>query len=430
MKWQTFFMIALLVTLTSSPLFALTPDSLLNKLSAAEKAAGWVLLFDGVDKNAHWRTGLDGTTNTWIIEDGTLVSPSGSNGSEIFTKQTYSNFELSMEWKLNIKGNSGIFFRVNGPKRLCSGSEYAILDDANGDDRTEMGYLPGETDMPIKRTASNYDLYPTVRDGKVGSPYVALSKPYGQWNQGRIWANGKLIENWLNGEKVVEYEIGSPDWVKRFELSKYYNQCKDNRDTWSRHPSGLIGMQDHGHGLRAWFRNIKIRPFTPGEKLVSPLISPAGGNFNTKVMVALETAITGSSIHYTLDGSVPNENSPVYQDSLAITATTTLKAVTIRKGFITSDPKTVTFTSTTAGIHPGAHFFREPEFRLTDDRLRIANSGKTSFTVDIVGMDGKRKISYSVKPGEQEFTITGLRGVHMLQFRQGNAVQSRKIPLL
>src|SRR6185436_10091043 len=119
-----------------APCAAQTPDSLLNRLSAAEKKAGWVLLFDGATKDAHWRVGLNGTANTWIIEDQALANPATSAGSEIFTKESYSDFELSLDWKLNIKGNSGIFFRVSGGSRLCSGQEFAILDDANGDDRT------------------------------------------------------------------------------------------------------------------------------------------------------------------------------------------------------------------------------------------------------------------------------------------------------
>ena len=430
-RWPSVLRLILAATLAGFSAFAQPPDSLINKLSAAEKAAGWKLLFDGVDKDAHWRTGLSGTTNSWIVEAGSLANPPGSAGSELFTKENFSNFELSMEWKLNLKGNSGIFFRVSGSNRQCSGSEYAILDDVNGDDRTALGHMPGETAMPIKRTASDYDLHPTVKDGMPGSPYVALAKPFDQWNRGGIWANGALIENWLNGEKVADYALGDADWLKRFELSKYYDICANNRNTWARHPSGLIGMQDHGGGLRVWFRNIKIRPFTPGEKLVSPHISPAGGKFDTKVKVALDAAITGSTLHYTLDGSDPKETSPVYQDSLVIAATTTLKAITVRKGFVASDPAAATFTLMGAGgLHPGGNAFPKPEFRLTGDRLRIANLGMKAFPAYIVGMDGKRKISLSVKAGEHEFRLTGLRGVHLLQFRLGNRVQFRKIAVL
>ncbi|MDB5103654.1 MAG: hypothetical protein JWP91_1343 [Fibrobacteres bacterium] len=422
--------IALPAALATFPTFAQTPDSLLNRLSAAEKAAGWQSLFDGSDKDAHWRTGLNGTANTWIVEDGALANPPGSPGSELFTRESYSDFELSMEWKLSIKGNSGIFFRVSGANRQCSGSEYAILDDVNGDDRSALGHMPGETAMPIKRTASDYDLHPTVKDGRTGSPYVALAKPFDQWNRGAIWANGALIENWLNGEKVAEYTLGDSDWVQRFRFSKYYDLCPDSRDTWARHPSGLIGMQDHGGGLRVWFRNIKIRPFIPGGKLVSPLITPTGGKFDSMVKVALEAAITGSAIYYTLDGSNPGPMSPVYKDGLILMASTTLKAITIRKGFVTSDVATATFTLSGTPTHqPSEGSLPGPAFHLRGDLLRISNPGTEAFQASILGVGGERNLSFSVEPGEQEFRVAGLRGVHLLRFRMGNQLQIRKLVL-
>ena len=318
--------------------FSQTPDSLLNKLSEAEKKAGWILLFDGVDKDAHWRVGEKGTSNNWVVENKTLASP--NLAKDLFSKEAFDNFEYSLEWKVNKAGNSGVFFRVNPDVgRFCSSSEYGILDDENGVDRTAMGHMPGQTSMPIKRTAANYDLYPTTKNGGNDSAYVGVAKPFGQWNQGVIWANGKFIEHWLNGQKVVDYELFTPDWIKRYQASKYYlaAQCAAYPDAWSRSEQGLLGMQDHGDSALVWFRNIKIRPFVPGSKLISPLMTPAGGKFTGPVQVKLDAAVTGAQIRYTLDGSDPTQTSPLYSGPITLNKNASLKARTYRERFLASD---------------------------------------------------------------------------------------------
>lgn len=416
---------AALAILASDAAWAQNPQP--NTLTPAEKAAGWILLFDGTDKNAHWRVGLSGTTNSWMVEDGALASAPNSTGNEIFTKEQFSDFELSMEWKLNLKGNSGIFYRVSGPSRSCSGSEYGILDDVNGDDRTSMGHMPGETSMPIKRTGAVYDLYPTVQNGVTGAPYVALAKPFDQWNQGTVWANGKSIEHWLNGRKVTDFQLGTPDWLQRFQFSKYYGMCPDSRDTWARHSAGFIGMQDHGGGLRVWFRNIKIRPFISGGKLTPPLVSPAGGKFVAPVRVGLDAAIIGSIVVYTLDGTDPTPDSPVYRDSLTIGSSGVVKARTYRQGFPMSDIRSATFTfdGTGAGRRrqgPGM----VPDCRLVGNGLRIRNPARELLFLDVLGTDGKKMMTFEVPSGERQIDMTGWRGLHVLELRQGKWNRSLK----
>ncbi|MDB6035864.1 MAG: hypothetical protein JWM16_6202 [Verrucomicrobiales bacterium] len=402
------------------PVFGHAQDSTLNRLSAAEKAAGWILLFDGIDKDAHFRVGLAGTSNSWVVEEQAMASAPGSPGNEVFTKESYANFELSMEWKLSIKGNSGIFIRVSGNNRQCSGEEFAILDDVNGDDRTALGYMPGETAMPIKRAGADYDLYPTVQDGAVGGAYVDLAKPYDQWNKGTLWANGNLMEHWLNGKKVNDYEVGSPDWLERFKLSKYYGLCPNDHDTWARHPTGLIGMQDHGGGLRVWFRNIKIRPFVPGEKPAAPWISPAGGKFNAPAKVTMDAAIIGSTLRYTLDGSDPTPASPVYQDSLILTSSATLKARTYRGGFQAGDVATAVFTFNGTGLGDAdAGKVVEPGFRQAGNRIRFLNAARYATTAILYGVDGGRRRAFAIRPGVSEFDLSGLHGLCLLALRDG-----------
>jgi hypothetical protein len=419
--------------------FTLTPDSLKNKLSAAEVKAGWVLLFDGVDKNAHWRNGYTGTAaTTWVIDSGYMVPATGSGGTEISTKVNYSNFEFTMEWKQNIKGNSGIFYRVDSRSRPCSSTEWGILDDVNGDDRTALGHMPGETAMPIKRTAAAYDMYPTVQNGVVGSPYVGIAKPYAEWNQGVLWANDSLIEHWLNGQRVVNYKLGTPDWLQRFQFSKYYAQtgcptAMNMQQTWGRLPTGLIGLQDHGGGLRIWIRNIKVRPFTPGEKLVSPLITPNGGTFSGPKKVIVEAAITGSTIRYTLDGSDPTETSPVYADSLMLSSSATVKTRTFRSLFQTSDVTSAAFTISGTGIsRHNAGDFRVPQVSFTQSgtRLIVDNKNGVPITVDIVSPAGRTHASFHAIGGMQAYELGDLNaGIYLVKVRSavGAQVRTQKI---
>ena len=152
---------------------------------------------------------------------------------------------------------------------------------------------------------------------------------------GVIWADGNHHEHWLNDQKVVDYVVGSDEWETRFQRSKFYNDCGGNRDMYGKHPSGHFGLQAHGAGLFAWFKNLKVRPFTPGEQLVTPTLTV--DEEQQTATVSMEVAITGASIHYTLDGSEPDENSPVYTEPLELSEQTVIKAVTAREDFQTSE---------------------------------------------------------------------------------------------
>jgi hypothetical protein len=391
-----------------------------NQLTAAEKKAGWILLFDGSDKFAEWKVNENGgaNSNSWIVEDGAMKSP--DKGDMLFSKKAFSNFEWQADWKLSKGGNSGLFIRVAAPPGwYCSGYEYAILDDANGGDRGERSNpkntedkLPGGEQAYIKRTGAVYDIYPTTKEGRIGGQYYdsTVSLAYGQWNHGVVWADGNFIEHWLNGKKVVDAEIGSAEWEARYKNSKFYPGCGPD---FSKHPSGFLGVQDHGGGLIVWIRNLKIRPFTPGGKLVSPLITPAGGNFTGTLRVALEAAVTGASIHYTLDGSDPTESSPMFKDSLVLNKSATLKARTFRARFQPSDASAAVFTSQGSAAR-GDH--RAPDIDLKEEKglLRVYNPGSEALTVDIVAWNGERKKSFLARPGDQEINLEGLHGVYFV----------------
>ena len=211
-----------------------------NTLTQTEREAGWRLLFDGAT-TAGWR-GYNAAAfpaQGWEVRDGSLVVVADGGGGDIVTEGTFANFELSLEFKVTPGANSGIFYGAidqPGKPMWNSAPEYQILDDA--------AYLDGEEDMATHLTAHNYDLH--------ASSQTAV-KPTGEWNVAKIVVRRPHVEHWLNGVKMVEYELESPAWEELVAASKFGVYPEYGRAT-----SGHIGLQDHGYEV--WFRNIKLRP--------------------------------------------------------------------------------------------------------------------------------------------------------------------------
>lgn len=195
-----------------------------NTLTAAEKKAGWKLLFDGktLDGWMSWRGRKPLTAGGWQAKDGTLHLKKG--GGDIYTKDAFENYELELEWKTT--GNSGIFIRVDTDAK---GTIYS---------------LAPEVQIERNTRAELYALYfpkkkPTIHpDG---------------WNKVRIRLVNGHGTHWINGEKLYEYQIGSDDWKARVGKSKF----KNNLEKFGMKAKGHIGLQDHGASVS--FRNIKIR---------------------------------------------------------------------------------------------------------------------------------------------------------------------------
>jgi hypothetical protein len=396
-----------------------------NTLTAAEKKAGWILLFDGVDKNAHWRYNETGSQpNPWTIEDSAMRTV--NTYSFLCTKSTeqFDNFEWQIDWKLAFAGNSGLFIRVL-TSTYNDGYEYAILDDKNGGDRNELSKnpadkMPNGKMPPIKRDGSVYDVYPTTVNGQIGGQYYdsTASKPYGQWDHGVIFANGNYIEHWLNGRKVIDVEIGSADWDARFKNSKW-NVPGISVDQWAKHPKGSLCMQAHGDNQDAWFRNIKVRPFTPGEKLNSPLITPNGGSFNGPILITLDPAITGATVRYTLDGSDPTPTSPIYKDSLKISSTGVVKTRTYRDRFQASDVASATFTIAGSSI---ADFYAKVRphaaMQASSRMLSVENESGKDLGIRVVDVGGKSMAAFSTAQPKAQFDLKALKtGIYFVKMR-------------
>jgi Domain of Unknown Function (DUF1080) len=216
---------------------SLSASSTDNKLSDAQKADGWKLLFDGKTTDG-WRIFKGKENDTWEVSNGTLhckaVGDSSSKRADIMTTEMYQNFELSFDWAITKEGNSGVIYRVTEEYDVPygTGPEYQLLDELN---------YPKEA--PVHFTGADYDVYP---------PQGAKPSPIGEWNSTKIIVNGNHVEHWLNGTKVVEYEFGSDDWKSKVAASKW-----KEFPGYGTAPTGYIDLQDHGH--EAWFKNVMIK---------------------------------------------------------------------------------------------------------------------------------------------------------------------------
>lgn len=208
----------------------------LNTLTADEAAAGWRLLFDG-RTTAGWRGyRRDSMPGGWQAVDGALTLVAGGGG-DIITRDTFANFELSLEWRIAPGGNSGIMYHVTeqGAATYTSGPEMQVLDDS--------GHADGRSRLTA--AGSDFGLYPAP---------AGVVRRAGEWNQARIVANGAHVEHWLNGVKLFEYELWSPDWQQRVQASKFRQWPE-----YGMAHRGHIALQDHGGDDHPAFRNIRIR---------------------------------------------------------------------------------------------------------------------------------------------------------------------------
>jgi hypothetical protein len=237
-----------------------------NTLSAADRAAGWRLLFDGRTL-AGWRgLGYAGVpAGHWTVENGAIKKIANEQvalgadgkrlpGGDLMTEATFGDFELSWDWKMTPAGNSGLKYNVSeelsggqpsnvlrpatgaaGVSHSAIGFEYQMIDD----DRHSDGKLP------THRSGALYDMLVPSADKHLA--------PVGEWNHSRIVFVGNHGEHWLNGVKVVEYELGSARLDSAFARSKFHTM-----PWYPQRRTGHIVLQDHGDEV--YFRDIKIRP--------------------------------------------------------------------------------------------------------------------------------------------------------------------------
>ena len=192
------------------------------------------MLFNGKDLEG-WRAYRKASVKSWKAEDGMLVN--SDTNEDIITREKYSSFDLKLEWKVAPGSNSGIFFHVeeldDAETVYATGPEYQLLDDLAFRGKLKDSQYSG----------ANYDME---------APAAHPVKAAGEWNRTRLLVNGAHVEHWLNGVKVLDYELGSARWKEQLQNSKwkdypYYGQAG----------TGHIALQDHGG--TAMFRNIKVK---------------------------------------------------------------------------------------------------------------------------------------------------------------------------
>lgn len=225
-----------------------------NTLTEKEKHKGWQLLFDGKSLKGWHTYGSNTTGKSWVIDDNAIhldakPDPKGGwqapDGGDILTANEYGDFELQLDWKIGACGNSGIIYHVvDDPAKYkyvwMTGPEMQVLDNACHPDAK----------IPKHRAGDLYDLVQSK---------VETVKPAGEWNHIILkFKNGK-VEQWQNGQKVVElqmFKYGKPTqkWLDLISGSKFPNLPAPD---FGLAQKGKIALQDHGNLV--WFKNIKIR---------------------------------------------------------------------------------------------------------------------------------------------------------------------------
>ena len=209
-----------------------------NNLSEEELKDGWQLLFDGKSMSGWNGTNSKKEPDGWEVADGLLSGL--ASGNVILTESVYDNFELEFEWKLKKGADGGLFFRVPSTLSLTEilnfGPEMQIIDDQ---------YHPDAAVSNSHVTGAVYDILP---------PRYVISKPIGEFNHSRIVVSGNNIEHWLNGIKILKYELNTDIWSQNFNNSLF----RENSN-FGKSQSGHIAIANQEGQL--WLKNIRVRNF-------------------------------------------------------------------------------------------------------------------------------------------------------------------------
>lgn len=215
-----------------------------NTLTEKEKNEGWKLLFDGKSFDGWRKCNSTEMAANWEINDQAMKvlrgekTGHGQGGDILFGTEKFANFELSIDWKIEKEGNSGIFYYVAeepGKPIYYAAPEIQVLDNWNASDNKLANHLAG----------SLYDMIPALPQN---------AKPAGEWNTIVVRVKDGKVTHTQNGVKVVEYTLWTPEWYELVANSKFKDWPGFKEGPAK---EGYIGLQDHGYDC--WFRNIKIR---------------------------------------------------------------------------------------------------------------------------------------------------------------------------
>lgn len=226
----------------------LVKEAAQNVLSAAETAEGFKLLFDGKTMTG-WRNFKKQTIGKdWIVDSAEQSIAlnvqkkadghwQAEDGGDIITDDSFENYEFQIDWKIDTCGNSGIIYNViehpTAEYVWHTGPEMQVLDNKCHPDAKIVKH----------RAADLYDLISSTSEPV---------KPALEWNQAKLIQNKGKIEHWLNGVKVVEYDMNKPEWKAMIGKSKFAKM-----PLFGKSMKGHLALQDHGNKI--WYRNIKIK---------------------------------------------------------------------------------------------------------------------------------------------------------------------------
>ncbi len=233
---QTFTKIVTLTCAISSLLFACSTQRNVCLKQENKTSSNSITLFDGKSADAFRGYKKDSFPDkAWAVENGALKTIPGADGVDLITKENFENFDLQLEWKISPGGNSGVIYHSTEdfPASYHTGLEMQVLDDSKHKDGQNTKTSAGA-------------LYALI------APTNKTLKPVGEWNQARLLVNGNHVEHWLNGAKIVEYELNSPALAELIADSKFKRLPR-----FAREKTGHIVLQHHHDEV--WYRNITVK---------------------------------------------------------------------------------------------------------------------------------------------------------------------------
>lgn len=209
--------------------------------SAAMDDGGWITLFDGKTTKGWHSYGKSDAGKAWSVENGILHAKKGEEGGDLVTNDEYKDFDLKLEWKISVKGNSGIIFYVHEDPQYQdtynTGPEMQILDNGTP---TALGH--SDAKYFTHRAGDLYDILASKE----------AAKPVGEWNQAEIVTNKGKLDFYLNGQHILSTTMWNDHWRQMIAISKFKDM-----PGFGTFKKGKIALQDHGDDV--WFRNIRIR---------------------------------------------------------------------------------------------------------------------------------------------------------------------------